>query len=211
MGENLRCELLSWDDVWNLSMIVAKKIRESRYNPDTIIGVTRGGWVPAMNLSDLLMIKDLLTLKVEHWGVTATPTGDAKLKFPLSVDLTGKKILLVDDLTDTGESIELSIEHIKRLNPERIKTATLLHNMRSRFEPDFYAERRKEWRWIIFPWNITEDLTNLVNRIPGKERMNPIQLQNALRKRFDLRIRRKILYEILHWNDRLRWNCIHTR
>jgi len=48
--KKFQCELRSWDDMWDLSKEVVKKIRDSGYNPDFIIGVTRGGWVPAMNL-----------------------------------------------------------------------------------------------------------------------------------------------------------------
>jgi len=196
--KKFQCELRSWDDMWNLSKEVAKKIRNSGYRPDFIIGVTRGGWVPAMNLSDLLGIKDLLALKVEHWGITATETGKAELKFPLNIDLSGKKILLVDDLTDTGESIKLCIDHIRGLNPEEIKTATLMHKIRSKFEPDFYAERIEEWRWIIFPWNITEDLCNLIDGVMREQKVREVEtIRNALKDTFDLDVGEEMIREIL--------------
>jgi len=202
MDKNFKCQFLSWEGAWNLSKVTAKKIIQSGYEPDMIIGVTRGGWVPAMNLSDLLGIKDLLALKVEHWGITATKSKKAELKFPLRTDLTGKNILLVDDLTDTGESVKISTEHIKTLNPREIKTATLLHKSQSIFEPDFYAKEIREWVWIILPWNLTEDLCNLVKRVLerrkeiGKE-MDLDEIQNSLMERFDLKVDKETLKEIL--------------
>jgi len=187
--ENFKCELLSWDYIRELSEIVAEKIKGSGFKPDLIIGVTRGGWVPAMNLSDLLGIKDLLALKVEHWGITATKSGRAELKFPLDVELEGKKVLLVDDLTDTGESLKVSMKHLRELNPGEVKTVTLIHKSQSEFVPDFYAERRKEWKWLIFPWNLNEDLTNLVGRVLEKKPgLSPKELKEEMKKEFDLEV-----------------------
>jgi hypothetical protein len=106
-------------------------------------------------------VKDLLSLKVEHWGITASPNGEARLKYPLTVDLSGKKVLVVDDITDTGESMRKSIEHVKSLSPAETRTATLRHIKGSRFVPDYFAEEIG-WRWVIFPWNYVEDLCNLI-------------------------------------------------
>lgn len=192
--ENFKCELISWDYARELSEAVAEKIKNSGFKPDIIIGVTRGGLVPAMNLSDLLGIKDILALKVEHWGITATKSGKAELKVPLHASIDGKRVLLVDDLTDTGESIEVSLNHLKELNPAEIKTATLLHKSQSEFIPDFYAEDREEWRWIILPWNLNEDLTNLAGRILKKNpELNAEELRSELKKEFDLELDEKTI------------------
>jgi len=187
--ENFKCELISWDHARELSEIVAKKIKKSGFKPDIIIGVTRGGLVPAMNLSDLLGIKDLIALKVEHWGITATKSGKAELKVPLQGGIDGKRVLLVDDLTDTGESIKVSLDHLRELNPTEIKTATLLHKSQSNFKPDFYAEDRKEWKWIILPWNLNEDLSNLAGRILKKNpETSAGELRSEMKKEFNLDI-----------------------
>lgn len=182
----------------DLSRIVSDKIKESGYKPDVIIAILRGGMVPAINLSDLLRIKEILTLKVEHWGITATKNKKAELKSSLPEDIKGKKILLVDDLTDTGGSIEVCIKYIKELNPREIKTATLIHKKQAKFEPDFYAERIDKWRWIILPWNINEDLCNLIGKaMKGKKEMGLNEIKKELKKRFDLDVSRKVLSEIL--------------
>ncbi len=181
-----------------LSKRVAGMVRDSGYVPDFIVGVTRGGWVPAMNLSDLLGIKDLLSLKAEHWGITAARTGRARLRFPLNVDLSGKKILLVDDLTDTGDSMRLCVDHVRGLNAGEVRTAALMHKTSSSFEPDFYAEKITEWRWIIFPWNLTEDLCNLVGRVlEERGGMDVVGIREALRDSFDLEIDEDTIAEIL--------------
>ena len=198
MDENFRCRLISWMEAWSLSKVTARKIIQSGYKPDVIIGLTRGGWVPAMNLSDLLGVKDLLALKVEHWGITATKSEKAELKTPLTTDFTGRNILLVDDLTDTGDSMKISVEHIRSLNPRGIKTASLLHKTQSIYKPDYYAREVREWVWIILPWNLTEDLCNLVEKVSrGKREMNLDEIQESLKEEFDLIVDKETLREIL--------------
>ncbi len=184
--------------MWNLSKEVAGKIIKAGYSPDYMVAVLRGGIVPAMNLSDLLGVCDILTLRVRHWGITATKDRKAVIEIPLNLDLAEKKILLVDDLTDTGESIKLCIEHLRNLNAEEIKTATLIHKASSEFEPDFYAEKTAEWRWIILPWNLTEDLCNLVGKVMTEQGVEGVaSIRMALKGRFDLEVGKETIEEIL--------------
>lgn len=156
-----KCEVMDWNKFYSLSRIVAKKIKESGYKPDVVVGLARGGWILSRILCDFLGVKDLLSIKVEHWGITATPDGKARVKYPLSVEISDKKILVVDDITDTGESMVKSVEHVRTLGPAEIRTAALRHIEGSKFLPDYYGEEIK-WRWVVFPWNYVEDLCNLI-------------------------------------------------
>lgn len=196
----LRCELRSWNNMLDLSRIVSDKIKKSGYKPNIIIAILRGGMVPAINLSDILGIKDILTLKAEHWGITATKNRKAELKSSICGDIKGKKILLVDDLTDTGGSMEVCIKYLRKLNPREIRTAVLIHKTQSGFEPDFYAEKAEKWKWIILPWNVNEDLRNLIEKIIKEKReteLDEIKIKRELKRRFDLDVGRKILKEFL--------------
>jgi hypothetical protein len=192
-----KCELRSWENIYQLSREVARKIRASGWQPDMIIGITRGGWVPARNLCDFLGIKDLLSLKVEHWGITATPDGEARLKYPIKVDLTGRKVLVVDDITDTGKSMMTAVSYVKTLNPEEIKTAALLHIKDSKFVPDYYAEEI-EWKWIIFPWNVTEDLINLISNYLNEKKMAEINdVIDGLKQWYDIELDENQINEVI--------------
>ncbi len=165
------CEVMDWNLFYDLARQVAKKVNNSGYKPDMIVGLARGGWVLARVLCDLIGVKDLVSLKVEHWGVTATPDGKAKLKYPLNVDLTGKNVLVVDDITDTGESMLVTVEYLKSLKPSEIKTAALRHITSSKFMPDYIGDEIS-WRWVIFPWNFTEDMCNIVPKVCARLKMN---------------------------------------
>jgi hypoxanthine phosphoribosyltransferase len=194
--EGFECERMSWDLFFQLAKDVAKKIKGSRYQPDIIVGLARGGWALARVLCDFLGVKDLVSLKVEHWGVTATPDGKAKLKYPFSLDLQGKKVLVVDDITDTGESMRISVDYVKTLNPLEVRTAALRHITGSKFTPDYFAEEIS-WRWVIFPWNATEDLCNLVSRVKQKGVTRAAEIKSKLKESFKINVDEGEIEEIL--------------
>jgi hypoxanthine phosphoribosyltransferase len=155
------CEVMDWELFYSLSVEVARKIIESGYRADFMVGLARGGWVLSRVLCDFLAIKDLVSLKVEHWGVTATPDGTAQLKYPFEIDLTGRSVLVVDDITDTGDSMKIATDYVRTKNPAEVRTAALRHIKGSKFTPDYYGDEIS-WRWVIFPWNYVEDMCNIV-------------------------------------------------
>lgn len=163
MSDKFECEVMSWDLFQDLSKKTADKIIASRFRPDFIVGLARGGWVLSRVLCDFLGVKDLVSLKVEHWGVTATPDGSAQIKYPFRISLRGRRVLVVDDITDTGESMRVAVEYVKTMNPLQVKTATLRHIDGSKFTPDFYGDEIT-WRWVVFPWNYVEDMCNILQK-----------------------------------------------
>jgi hypothetical protein len=190
---------MDWEKFYQLTRIVAKKIRESDYKPDVIIGLARGGWIFSRVLCDFLAVKDLFSLKVEHWGITASPDGEAKVRHPLSIDLSNKKILVADDITDTGESMKKAVEHIKSLNPAEIRTVTLKHIEGAKFIPNYFGEEIK-WIWVIFPWNYVEDLCNILPKalVLRNNEVDREETIAKLRESFDVSIDPEIFNEVLN-------------
>lgn len=198
--EKFECKILSWQLFYNLSKKVAGKIIESNYRADIMVGLARGGWVLSRVLCDFLEIKDLVSLKVEHWGVTATPDGNAKIKYPFKIDLSGKKVVVVDDITDTGQSMKVATDYIRTLNPDELKTATLMHIERSDFTPDYYGDK-VQWKWYIFPWNYTEDMCNIVPKIAAKAG-TPSEINEMLKEYHGIKLEEDEIIRILNEVDR---------
>ncbi len=188
-----RAKLVTWDEIESW----CTKLRESvkaDYRPDAIVGLSRGGLVPARILSDSLLIKDLYSVKTEHWGITATKDGKTVLRDTGRLDVSGKKILVVDDITDTGESMKIAVDFIKSMGPSEVRSATMLHIGHSTFVPDYYAVgvSSEEWTWFTFPWNVFEDLFNLAGKIL-EETMTTPELAAQFKERFGLDISEPLL------------------
>jgi len=198
--QKFQCEILTWQSFYDQSKKVAKKIQDSGYRADIMVGLARGGWVLSRVLCDFLEIKDLVSLKVEHWGVTATPDGAAQIKYPFEIDLSGKKVLVVDDITDTGQSMKVATDYIKTMNPEEIKTATLMHIEGSEFIPDYYGGK-VQWKWYIFPWNYTEDMCNIVPKLAEKAD-TPSEIKEMLKEYHGIKIEEVEITRILDEVDR---------
>jgi hypoxanthine phosphoribosyltransferase len=159
-------KVVKWEEAVDWSTRLADKIKDS-YSPDMIIAIARGGLVPARIVADVLGILDLISIKVEHWVVTASHTPEAKIKYPFKIDLDGKKVIIIDDITDTGDSLIIAEKYVREnFNPSEIKTATMQHiKTASKYEPDFYAETVTDWTWFMYPWNYWEDEINLTKKI----------------------------------------------
>ena len=187
-GDKFECEVMDWGLFDRLSKAVARKIIDSGYRPDFMVGLARGGWVLSRVLCDYLGVKDLVSLKVEHWGVTATPDGRAQIKYPFDIDLTGRKVLVVDDITDTGDSMMLAVGYVREKNPAEVRTAALRHITGSKFVPDYYGDEIT-WRWVVFPWNFVEDMCNLVAKA-AEETSDLDEVKRRLKHNFNVDLSR---------------------
>ena len=192
-----RCEILSWEAVARDARRLSHAIRQSGYMPDIIVAVTRGGLIPARIVSDYLHIKDIATIKVEHWGIAATPDEKAILKFPLNADIKKKKVLLVDDITDTGDTLEISVPYLKGFDPKEIRTATLLHKTTSHIIPEYFVRKISRWRWIIFPWHVWEDLTLFIKETLAGHTIGIAAVRRELKERFRLDVSAATIREII--------------
>lgn len=153
------CELISWGQVNRLCRKLARSIRSSGVAPDLIVAIGRGGYVPARILADLLGLMDLVGIRVEHYhGAQAAPM--AIIRQALCLNIDDRRILLLDDVSDTGDTFDVALRHLQESgNPETMHTAAVHHKIVSHFEPNFYAHKIVNWRWIIYPWALVEDLT----------------------------------------------------
>ncbi len=165
MTSSSRCELITWERFYELSRKLSLELHKDAFQPEVIVAISRGGCMPARIVCDYLDIFDLDVIKIEHYhGVHKEKT--AILRYPLSANISGKSVLLIDDVSDTGDSFELAIQHLlEKGKPAELKTAALHHKTVSSYIPDFYAELVREWRWIIYPWAVMEDLRSILEKM----------------------------------------------
>ena len=156
------CELVDWPHFYALARTLAHKIRESAFSPDLLVAIGRGGYAPGRILSDLLGIMDLTSFKIEHYRGTAR-VSEARVRYPLSAPVSGRRILLVDDVSDTGETFQAAIAHLLgQGDPAELRTAAIDHKVISTYQPHYHARSVEGWRWIIYPWAVVEDTGSFI-------------------------------------------------
>ena len=160
---NPKFEAPSWDEIYELLLSLAKRIRETGHLPEVIVGVSRGGWPPARVMSDLLENQNLANMKVVFYKDIGVRNRAPVITQPVTSEVSRKRVLVVDDVADSGLSLREVSKHLKRKGARDIKVCTIYLKPKSVFTPDFYA--RKTTKWVIFPWERLETLRLISRRL----------------------------------------------
>lgn len=195
---SIKSYFVSWDKAYRLGRIIARKINKSGFKPDLVIGVARGGLVPARIVCDFLHHKELTSINAEHWGIAST-LGNARIKYPLpeEIDISGKSILVVDDVADTGETFQVIVKNILERSPSEVRTAVFQYKTCSAFKPDYWGEKHNGWKWIVYPWALYEDMTGFIKRVLVRP-MTQEEIRKGLKNDFEIRTSKKELNEFLN-------------
>jgi uncharacterized protein len=135
-----------------------------------IVGVARGGLVPARILSDLLETPQIVIIQIEFYVDIAQTRQEPILKQALTTPVAGKRVLLVDDIADSGKSLNLAKMYLQQQGAAEIKTATVYYKPQSMVKPDFYE--KQTGNWVVFPWDAKEMLRKIVDKAEGKRAAN---------------------------------------
>lgn len=145
-------EVLTYERFGEAVRELTTAIVESTYEPDWIVCIARGGLMVGGAIGYALPLKNIATLNVEFYTDV-----DERLDVPVVlppvldlVDLAHTKVLVVDDVADTGETLKLVVELLAP-SVEAVRSAVLYEKSRSVVRPDY------SWRttddWINFPWS----------------------------------------------------------
>src|SRR3989304_1736730 len=168
---NTLFEAPSWNQIYKMLLSQAEKIRHSGLQPDVIVGVSRGGWIPARVLSDLLENPTLASVQVETYS-SANQANLPTLTQRVSMPVTKKAVLIVDDVADSGNSLKVVKEHILQQGAEVAKLATLYYKPWSTVKPEYYE--KKTSKWIVFPWDRKETVRRIMEEYKGTHARNEI-------------------------------------
>ncbi len=195
MAKKIHCELVTWAEVQRLCRRLAGLVMASGYHPDIVIAIGRGGYIPARLLCDYLDIMALTTIKVEHYLSGASRQEQAVVRYPLKADIRDLRVLLVDDVNDTGDTLDAAIQHLNTFHPAEIRTAVMHHKVTTRYTVEYYARKVIKWRWLIYPWAVYEDVAGFLGRLSPP----PHSLADAQRRlgsQFDIEIKLQRLEDI---------------
>jgi len=145
-------EVMTWDDLGTGARELAEAIHADDWIPDLVLGISRGGLLVAGAVAYALGVKNTATISVEFYtGV------DERLELPMLlppvpdlVDLSAARVLIADDVADTGATLEL----VRDFCAERVgetRVAVLYEKSRSTILCDYVWRRTDDW--ITFPWS----------------------------------------------------------
>lgn len=195
MPHTLRCELVSWGEVQHLCRRLAEQIQAAGFQPEIVIAIGRGGYVPARLLCDAMDIMALGGIRIEHYLSGSDKQPQALVRYPLNVDIRQQRVLLVDDVNDSGDTLQLAVEHITGFGPSELKTAVMHDKVVSGFPVDYFARRIIKWRWLIYPWAMNEDLGTFIARLqPPPQTL--AQVRDGLLREFAIRVSSRQLRQL---------------
>ena len=151
-------EVLSWESFGSASRELAEQVAASGYVPDVIMAIARGGLFIAGALGYDLDVKNLHVVNVEFYtGVDERLDMPVMLPpVPAAVDLAGARVLIADDVADTGETLKL-VRDFCRDHVAEARIAVIYEKPRSLVKCDYV------WRstdlWIEFPWSMLPPVT----------------------------------------------------
>jgi hypoxanthine phosphoribosyltransferase len=141
-----------WNELEQLCKELADKCRD--YSPNVLVGISRGGLVPVRLLSDYLGNPNVAIIKIEFYLGVGKTKGRPEIVHPISTDVKGKKVLIVDDVADSGRSLVDAKKYIEKLGAKEVRVAILHIKPSSIFKPDYFIGETDAW--IVYPWEKKE-------------------------------------------------------
>lgn len=144
----------SWKDMEQLAFAVSQKILQDGKTFDRIVTLAKGGWPMTRSLVDFLSISEVASIGVKFYKGINERLNMPEIYQDLPVSVTGERVLLFDDVADTGESLEFTQNYLLEHGVAEVTTATVYYKPHSRLKPDFYGAETSAW--IIFPYDAVE-------------------------------------------------------
>ncbi|MDE2025737.1 MAG: hypothetical protein KGJ07_04550 [Patescibacteria group bacterium] len=141
---------VSWEKLYTDCITLSKKAQEGK--ADEIIAISRGGVVMGRLLSDFLSLP-MSNISMQSY-IGTMQTKEPEIVAGLTKDITGKTILLVDDVADTGKTFKKAVPYLESLGAKKVYAVAPYLKPHAIFSPDFWVEKTASW--IVFPYEVWE-------------------------------------------------------
>ena len=144
-------DIVSWDDLDRLVGVIADRLAGRSF--DVLLAITRGGMVPAGMLAYRLRLRDILVAAVEYYDDAGQPgPSPTFFQFPADPLLRGKRVLIVDEVWDSGTTIHAVTERVRQAGGSPV-TAVLHYKPEHSVvpaRPDVHAIETDQW--VVYPF-----------------------------------------------------------
>ena len=159
--------IVGWEEYKKIVEKLAIEVHKS-YRPTVLIGIMRGA-APIIDILSRILKLPIAYIVIQSYSGRGLEDQQGQLMFAREISSLAnnedfKKVLLIDDLSDTGLTLNKSIEWLRNYGPTKdfikeVKTACLWKKKSSKFEPDFCPIRLNSDPWIVQPTEHYEELS----------------------------------------------------
>lgn len=157
----IRYLFVTWKEYQLLAQQLAETILAGPKKYDEIVAISRGGLTLGHMLSDFLQLP-VSTFAIQSYSDIQTQ-GTMKITQELGKSIEGKRVLLVDDVSDSGKTFERASAYLEIYKPAEVTTVAMFLKPKSVFTPDYSIKRTD--RWIIFPYEPTEMILAITHKM----------------------------------------------
>ena len=159
--------IVGWEEYKKIVEKLAIEVYKN-YEPTVLIGIMRGA-APIIDILSRILKLPIAYIVIQSYSGKGLEDQQGQLMFAREISSLAdnkdfNKVLLIDDLSDTGLTLNKSIEWLKNYGPTKdyikeVKTACLWKKKSSKFEPDFCSIRLSSDPWIVQPTEHYEELS----------------------------------------------------
>lgn len=176
---NQAYEYGSWTSLGEDVLTLAQDILESGEKYDRLVALAKGGLTFSRSLVDYLNVPEVSSFQIEFYAGIGQTAKTPVITQSLPVSVRNERILIFDDIVDTGETLKLATQYLKIHGASDVSTAVLVKKPWASFEVDFYA--RETEAWFIFPNEVRETI-ELLSDMWTKKGDSPEKIQEQLHK-----------------------------
>jgi len=152
----------TWQEMGEYCFGLAQKIIQKKLKFDRLVTLAKGGWTWSRTMTDLLHIDKVASVQIEFYTRVGKVGEKPVLVQSLPVEIGNERILVFDDVVDTGKSLPFCKQYLQMCGAKSITTASLFYKPWAEFIPDFYMCQTKAW--IIFPHEVREAIYDLTSK-----------------------------------------------
>lgn len=154
-GKKPELKYIPWSKVVETTLKLGSSIHE-KFKPDIIVAIAKGGLIPARILSDMLGVDEIGYVEVKFYKSVGVTMEKPFIKTLAISTVSNRNVLIVDDVVDSGRTMQLVVNVLSSLGAKSVKTFALFIKPWSTFIPDYFDAVTESW--IIFPWEVCEVL-----------------------------------------------------
>lgn len=140
---------MTWEFFGELCRVLALRVARSGFDPDLVVGIAKAGVIPGAVVASILQ-RDFYSMKISRDAGVERVRARPRIFSEAPKQAAKKKVLIVDEICTSGETLRLAMNAIRQVGPTEIRTATSLVK-HGGHHPDFYALETDQT--VIFPWD----------------------------------------------------------